>query len=999
MAVMSFGAWAQTKTVNGTVKDKDGEALVGATVSVKGTTKGAATDIDGKFTIAGVPDKGTLVISYVGYETQQVPVAGKTTFDIVLDENNSILDDVVVIGYGTAKRKDLTGAVASMKNSDVVVAPTNNVMEALQGKVAGMDITKGSGEVGSGVSINLRGTRSIYGSDEPLFIIDGLPGSYNQINPNDIESIDILKDASSTAIYGSAGANGVIIITTKRGKEGKSVVNFDAYWGFSGSPNVRHGMIGDEWTAYQREAYKYINGNYPVDAETLLGNPEYAAAYNAGKWIDWTDEVQGRHATTQKYALSVSGGTKNTHIFASSSFTNEKGLIENDDQKLYTLRLNIDQYINKFATIGFISNLTYTDRNRGTKNTFTKGINAFPLGDPYDENGKINHEYISNQYTILGDFIENQFANNTRSTYINAIGYLDITPFKGLKFRSQVNATLANSRLGQYWGKEAHSNVVFYGTTPYGQKTEDNSWGYTWENILNYNIDINDHSIGATAITSYTKDTSESTVAASGGFLVDSWQYHNLKSGENNMYVESTYTQTQKMSYAIRLNYSYKGRYLVNLSNRWDGVSWFSEGHKWDSFPAAAVAWRFSEEIFLENCRTWLDNAKLRVSYGVTGNSGGTGAYATQSGAYIFTNGGVTVDGKNQTFAQYNGTLASALLGWEKSYNWNIGLDFGFINGRLDGSIEWFRTDTKGLLFKRTMPITTGATYWGSPLSSWQNLAKTRNHGFELTINSRNIVNNDFQWSTNFTATYSKGKIISLPEGDIIDENLFVGQPVKSIYGYKYEGLWKTTDDAALMEKYNVKPGFVKVSTNEIVDDKGNSDNGIHPYGPDDRQILGHSNPDWILGLNNTFSYKGFDLSIFLMGRFGQTIMSDILGYYTASSSVTTNQLAGVEYWTENNQNAYYPRPGTADSQANVMPSLRVVSGSFAKIKNITLGYTFPAKWTRHALIERLRIYATAYNPVIIVNDSKLKGTDPEMGGSDGFPTYKQFVFGLNVTF
>lgn len=1014
IAVMSFGATAQTKSVSGTVTDEADEPLIGANVAVKGTNTGTVTDFNGEFALTNIADNAILVISYVGYTTQEVPVAGKSTINVTLSENRELLDEVVVIGYGTVKRKDLTGAVASMKNSDVVVAPTNNVMEALQGKVAGMDITKSSGEVGSDVSILLRGSRSIYGSNEPLFIIDGLPGSYNQINPSDIESVDILKDASSTAIYGSAGANGVVIITTKRGQEGKATVNFDAYYGFSGDANYKHGMLGDEWVDYQSEAYKYTTGNYPSDMATLLGNPAYTEAYNQGKWIDWVDLVSGKHATTQKYALSVSGGTQKTRIFASTSYAKEEGLLENDNINRYTLRLNIDQEINKYATIGFTSNLTYSDRNRGVKNTYTKSLTSFPLGDAFDENGKLNHEYINGQYSPMGDYIENQFANNTKSTYINSIGYIDITPIQGLKLRSQISTTLSNSRLGQYWGSQANANQPSYASSPYAQKTHDNGWSYTWENILSYNADIKDHSFGAQFITSYNKNTNEQTIAGSGGFLVDSWQYHRLLSGSTSPYTYSDYSRTQKMSYAFRVNYNYKGRYLVTFSNRWDGVSWFSEGSKWDSFPAGAVAWRLSEESFMEDTRSWLDNAKLRVSYGITGNSGGTGAYVTQSQAYLYPNAGVTVGGVPVQFAQYTGTFAGSDLGWEKSYNWNVGLDFGVINNRIDGSVEWFKTNTKGLLYKRTVPITDGLTGWGSPLSSWQNLAKTENHGVEFTINSRNIVTKDFTWSTTFTATWSKEKIKSLPGGDLINENLFEGHPIKSIYSWKYAGIWGTNDDPELMKKFGVEPGFLKLETTEVFtqmkdangqlkfDENGNpmmeSDKGVHVYDDNDRRILGHQNPNWILGLNNTFQYKGFDLSVFMMGRFGQTISSDLLGYYTAEDSRTKNQLAGTNYWTESNQGAYYPRPGTGSRQSKFYPALRIVDGSFAKIKNITLGYTLPQKLTRKALIERLRIYGTAYNPWIIVKDSKLKGTDPETGGSDAFPTYKQFVFGINLT-
>ena len=387
----------QGKTIKGQILDETGESMIGVSVLVKGTTIGTVTDFDGNYTLEVPSGKNILEISYIGYKTKEITIGNNSLINIKMEPDTQALDEVVVIGYGTVKKRDLTGAVASMKNEDVTVAPTSNVMEALQGKIAGMDIVKSSGQVGEDVSILLRGSRSIYGSNEPLFIIDGIPGSYSQVNPSDIESVDVLKDASSTAIYGSAGANGVVIITTKRGKEGKATVNFDAYYGFSGSPNYKHGMVGDEWVNYQREAYKYKNGDYPSDMSALFGNQDYTDAYNAGKWIDWIDEASGNTATTQKYSLSVSGGSEKTKIFASTSYNREEGLLSNDNLNKYSLRLNIDQEIFSWAKMGFTSNLTYQDRNQGVKNTFTKGLSSFPLGDAYHQNGKINHEYITGQ--------------------------------------------------------------------------------------------------------------------------------------------------------------------------------------------------------------------------------------------------------------------------------------------------------------------------------------------------------------------------------------------------------------------------------------------------------------------------------------------------------------------------------------------------------------------------------------------------------------------------
>ena len=992
MLCISAFAYAQSQ-VKGTVVDAAGEPIVGANVLVEGTMNGMTTGLDGTFTLS-VPKGASIAVSFIGYKSEVVAVGSKTQVKVTLVEDAAMLDDVVVIGYGTVKKRDLTGAVTSVKSEDITIAPTSDVMEALQGKVAGMDITKGSGEVGSGVNVLLRGSRSIYGSNAPLFIIDGFPGSYDEINPSDIESIDVLKDASSTAIYGSAGANGVVIITTKRGKAGKATVNFDAYYGVSGSPNYQHGMVGTEWENYQREAYKYQNGSYPSNIEALLGNQAYIDAYKAGKWIDWVDEVAGNTAVTQKYSLSVAGGNDKTKVFSSISYNNDQGLLEGEERDQYALRLNIDQEIFSWAKAGFSAHGTFTDHDRMYNKTYTSALSSMPLGEVYNADGNLNHEYIYNQYTPLGDLLPNQFVNNTKNTYVNANAYLEIMPVKGLSIKSQISATLGHSRLGQFWGAQCHANRPSYAGSPFAQKTHNDSWGYTWENIAAYNTTIaDDHNLGASVVTSWTKNQSEVTEAGGTGQLIDSWFFHNL-GGATGFYEKSSFAQTQKMSYAVRLNYSYKGKYLLTLSNRWDGVSWFVDGEKWDSFPAAALAWRISDEGFMKGSENWLDNLKLRVSYGVTGNSGGIGAYATDPQAYLYPAWGISTGGTYVQFAQYTGTYGGSLT-WEKSYNFNVGLDFGILNGRIDGSIDYFDTKTKGLLYKRQLPITSGITGWGSPLTSWQNLAQTSNHGIELTINARTIKKKNFSWNTALTFTWNKEQIDHLPEGDIIAQSLFEGEPIGTLYGYKYAGIWGTDADQATLDAYGVKPGFVKIETVEKGDD-----GGVHKYGQDDRMILGHTSPDFIIGLNNTFLWKGFDLTVYAMARVGQTISSDLMGWYTAKSGVTTNQLSGVDYWTESNQGAYYPRPGTGGEQS-VLGSLSIVDGSFFKIKNITLGYTLPKSLTRKALMEKVRVYATAYNPLIVAFDKQLRetGADPETNGSDVFPTYRQFVFGLNITF
>lgn len=979
--------------VSGTVIDENGEPLIGATVKQKGGSVGAITDMDGNFSVS-LPAGTQLEVSYTGYLTQTV--SARQGLKITMKPDAIGLDDVVVIGYGTQKKRDLTGSVTSMKNEDIVVAPTNDVMEALQGKVSGLDITKTSGETGGSVNILLRGSRSIYGSNSPLFIIDGLPGSYDDVSPNDIESIDVLKDASSTAIYGSAGANGVIIITTKRGaKSQKTKVNFDAYYGWSGSAQYKHGMTGDEWTNYYTEAYKYKNGSYPTSmSDVFKGDNALIEAYNKGKWIDWVDKATDNTSTTQKYSLSIQAGNEKTNVYSSVVYSRDEGMLNNELRNKYQARLNVDHNIFSWLKVGLSSNLNYTIHDKGDNKTFTKSITALPLGDVYDKDGNYQSEYVANYYSPLGDFIKNQYSNNTRTTYINSIGYAEITPVKGLRFRTQLNATLTHARLGRYWGADANSNRPTYAGTPHAQIKNSDAYSYNWENILSYNFTVaKDHDFGITGITSWQKDQSEYSYAEGSKQDLDVWQYWRLMAATT-PHVESSYEGTLKMSYAVRFNYSFKGRYLFTFSNRWDGVSFFSKGKKWDSFPAAAIGWRISDEAFMAGTKGWLDNLKLRVSTGITGNSGGVGAYATQTNAYKYSANGITLNGKIVDFAQYSGTVGSATLGWEKSYNWNFGLDFAVLGGRIDGSVDFFTTVTRGLLFKRTMNITDGYTGWGSPLSSWENLAKTSNKGLEFTINSRNITTKDFKWNTTLTGTWQKERIESLPNGDVKSENLFVGSPIKAIYDYKYAGIWGTDASDEELSTYGVKPGWVKIQTVEK-----NGDGGKHKYSLDDRQVLGHQNPNWILGLNNTFVYKDFDLTIYAMGRWGQTIYSKLLGMYTAKSEIGENQISGVDYWTENNQGAYYPRPGSGDDQTVGNSAVNVYDGSFIKIKNITIGYTLPKKISKHALMEKCRFYFTAYNPWIFCSESKLKGTDPETGGADSFPTYKQYVFGVNITF
>lgn len=1002
-------------SVTGTITGTEGDPLAAVSIRIKGSSAGTATNNMGEFSLTNVPENAILEISSVGYETMEIQIrqtqngytartTGETTgrlnvvpgnqlvLKIVLPKSVSTLDETVVIAYGSVKKRDLTGSVVSIKEADIMATPVNNVMEALQGRVAGMDINRSSGAIGNNVDILLRGNRSIYGDNSPLFIVDGVQSEYNQINPSDIANIDILKDASSTAIYGSAGSNGVVIITTKRGKENKSTVNFDAFYGFSGDIHFLHGMVGDEFVNYRREYYRTVNGEYPEDISQIFTSPVILDAYNKNKWIDWVGEIQNKASTEQKYNLSFSGGTAKTKVYTSFTYTREQGMLSNEDQTRYGVRLNLDHAVASWMKLGTNLNINYTIRNGRGKNIFTQALKAFPLGDPYDEFGNINRVFIEEELSPLGGEIPNQWADNTNTTYATANNFVEFNPLRGLTLRSTLGATLSNSRQGRYFGPSSIDGTVTGYTAPLAAIYNTYNYNYIWENILSYNRVFNNaHNVTVTGITSWAKNQTDNNNAYAQGQELDYYLFYNLAAGTAKIGNTSGYTQKQRLSFAGRVNYSYKGKYLLTLTNRWDGVSHLAEGHKWAAFPAGAVAWRISDETFMDNTRNWLNEMKLRVGYGVTGNSGGMSAYSSQTQAA--THQAVSLDGKLVAHTQNSGTYSNPSISWERSYNLNIGLDLVLLKNRIDLAFDVYNTDTRDLLFMRMLPVTSAVTAWGSPLSTWQNIGETNNKGWEITLRTVNIRKTDLEWSSSFSFTKNTEKIVSLPDGNLISSRLFMGYPINTFYDYKKKGIWSTHEEteAAL---YGAKPGFVRVETIEKFNASGVGDKGIHPYTSTDQMILGSGNPKWLLGVNNTLRYKNFDLSVFTMVRWGQMIESKLLGWYNTKDE---GQPRGVDYWTPENQSAYYPRPGITNTTG--MSSLRYMDGSFVKVKNITVGFSLPENWRTPVFMNRGRIYATAYNPIVLTKESRLKGTDPETGGSDVFPLYSTYVIGMNLNF
>ncbi|MDA3880064.1 MAG: TonB-dependent receptor [Prolixibacteraceae bacterium] len=994
----------QRKTISGTVRNQDGETLPNVTVIVKGTTMGVTTDIDGNFNINVPLDAQTLMFSFVGMKSQEIEIGDRTQIDIVLEEEAMGLDEVVAIGYGTVKRRDLTGAVSSVKSEEITMAPVTNVMEALQGRVAGLDITRTSGRAGSEPEVLLRGNRSLNASNSPMYVIDGIPGSIATLNPNDIESVEILKDASSTAIYGSAGANGVIIVTTKQAEKGKVQVDIDSYVGINGFALYPSALMGQEWFDYLEAGYVAAYGEESSNLSDLLTSysmsPDQLNPYiTENKWIDWVEETL-ETGIQQNHNISVRGGNESTRGYMSLGYNSEKGIYKYDKVDIITLRTGVTHSFSQWVEAGVQTSLSWRDRNQ-RNSRINKTFGTIPLGDVYDEDGNINREPIDGHSTVslIADDVEGVYVNNSKQIRITANPYIQLTPFKGFSYKSILGTSLYTNRTGVFENEFTYMKLAGSGASiKSAQYNTSLSYSYTWDNILNYEFDINDdHDLTLTGISSWTNSQNESGSAYNEGFDYDEFIFYNMNAG-NNPSVYSSYSHTKKLSFAVRANYNYKGKYLLTLSNRWDGASQLA--NKWDVFPAGAIAWRISDESFMEDTNGWLSNFKLRVGYGVTGNAN-IAPYVTStmvtSSPYNLTLGSSQVPLYIPTQA-----IGNQFLNWEKSYNTNIGIDLGLYNNRVELALEFYNTDTRDVIYNRPLPSYVGAFSPKATYNVMSNIAEMNNRGVEATLITRNIDRGEFKWNSTLTFAFNKEEVRSIDLGSNIEEqdlialNLFLGHPKNTLYGYKKLGIWQT-DEAEEAALYGREPGQIKIETVEKNDEDGNSDGGVHEYSPDDRQILGSLSPDWILGFQNNFYWKNFDLNIFTTMRWGQLIDAELLGWFKYGQ---INMPANYDYWTPDNPTNDYPQPNILGNKNDVaLSSLNIADGSFLKIKNITLGYTLPRNLGSLIGVENMRVYGTISNPFIFTNSHLLENMDPETRGSDSFPLYRQVVFGVNLSF
>lgn len=1012
------------KKITGQVFDENKEPIIGASVTVEGTTTGTFTDLDGKFELTLPAGSKTVIAKYLGYQDQKVAVENQTSLFINLIPDDQGLDEVVVIGYGTVKKRDLTGSVASVKSDEITQIPTSNALEAIQGKVPGMDITREGGSAGAGVKIIIRGTKTLGYTDEtgkvtrgtdPLFIIDGVQGgSYEDLNPSDIESIDVLKDASSTAIYGSLGANGVVIITTKKGKTGKINVSYNGHYGVNGWVDYPKPRMGEDYINLRREAYRTVGewNSSDDDINIFAGNTQQYEAYKNNQWVNWIDLVT-RNGHQQNHNITFSSGTENLKSFISLTYFNEEGVFKRDNMNRYSLRMNIDYSVNKWLKAGVNSQITYTETNNlptdDSNNAFgsmlTNAMTYVPLGSPYNEDGSINiYPVAGDQSSIspLANYVDKYKAkNNTISSKIFAVGYIEVQPIKQLKWRSNLSTALNFSRLGVYNGQyslDQHQK----GWTNEGYVTNRNTRFYSWDNIITYNESFGDHNLEVTGITTWTKEQKERYRGRGENQLLDSPGFYNMGMFSASQSLESQYIQKQTMGFAGRISYNYKSKYLITATGRYDGSSVLASNKRWSFFPSISGAWRASDEAFMELTKGWMNDLKVRISYGTSGNAivppyavaGGSGTISNKFG---FNNTGASV-------LLLSPSIENKELGWEKSYTTNIGLDLGFLQNRITATFDFYNIDTKDGIFARKLRPSAGAGGSSSnTFYQYQNIAEINNKGFEFAITSNNINNKDFRWSTTLTFATNKEKITKLitKDEDLIDpsnpekSSLLIGRPVNSFYSYKIDGIWQIGEEEE-MAKYKLdgkenafKPGDIKVRDMD----------GDFNITTKDRTYLGHASPTWSGGLSNSFYYKGFDLNIYMIMRWGQMIDAQFLGRYDPSG--VKNSPAYLDYWTPENPSNDFPRPmkGAPLSNYYGYMSLNYVDGSYFKIKNISLGYTVPRKLTENWGISNLKFYVTASNLLTISKSHLIKHYDPERGGDEKSPLAKQLVFGVNLSF
>ena len=1071
LSIFCFVAYAQ-QAVTGTVKDATGEPMIGVTVLLNGQAA-AVTDIDGNFTIKAEP-KDVVKVSYIGYTDQEITVGNKTSLDIVLQEDSQTLNEVVVVGYGTMKKSDLTGSISSVDTEKLNAKGAASVMGNLQGANPGVNITQTSGRAGGDFNIEIRGKSSINGDTKPLYVVDGVMcDDINFLNPQDIERIDVLKDASSTAIYGSRATAGVVMVTTKSGagvsKEQKPTISYDGYWGFTKTTRTPDFQKARDF--YNYRFLKFLErtdadaGAQPSYYPANLGQCLLQAVQNdvtspyrlkellaAGVDNNWPDLVT-RTGQQQNHYLAVNGGSEKINYHFGVGYNQEKGIYKHDEQNRINFKGSLDARLNNIVSAGFSVNAARTEKSMADDNAIDKSYYMNPFLSPRDADGNIiyqpgqkealntdNNNFTSSRNPL--NLIEDSKKERTTWRLLGNF-YLKFDLMKGLDFKTTFSPNYTSYREGYFKGYINPRNGLFYDDENHTENSaytrNQTGFSWTWDNIVNYNTTIaEDHSLGLMGLysvqASKTEDNRWYATAVNEG--TDWW---NLASGVFNADdSKNSYTENSMISWAFRANYSWKQRYLLTATARWDGSSKFASGHRWGFFPSVAVAWRITEEEFMQKL-PWISNMKLRLSYGVTGNNSGVGNYATiaQAGAvgkYPF--GTTYYDGYG--LAAYT----TSELMWEKSHEVNFGIDYGFLNNRINGTIDIYQKTSTDLLYGVTLPYVTG---YNNEL--YTNVGSVRNRGIEISLSTVNIQTKDWHWTTTLNFAHNKNEVreINGISNRIINgetTSLFVGESVNNIFGYEWGGI--VTDRNMVVPDHQIAKdkGFTPGETVRACD-YYYACYGIRegqPYVLDkdgDGQItdvdktIYNRDPKWTGSFTSNLSYKNIDFSFSLYAKVGQYVSSSFISEYTRLDDrgrVKLNEnwyipagtmidCDGVNadgtyinpvYQQQTHYGSYpFPNYGIGgDENSGVGPhatywntAKTYVKASYLKVQNITLGYTFPKKWINKIGCNHLRVYCTVTNPFVF---TKYKGFDPEWADAnrknDG-PSTITCQFGASIKF
>lgn len=1035
LSLIAFVAYAQ-KTVTGTVTDAAGDPMIGVSVMVEGTSIGGITDFDGRFTIANVPENAIIQVSYVGYQKQKVSVAGKKTLNIVMKEDNQMLDELVVVGYGVVKKSDLTGAVGSVHSDDIVAKGATNLAGGLQGSVAGVNITQSSSRAGDSFSMQIRGKSSLQGGD-PLYVVDGIVcDNIDFLNPMDIEKVDVLKDASSTAIYGSRATNGVLMISTKKGAsmgEPKATVSYDGYYGFKSVANMPDFMDGDDWMKWRTMRYytssqdastgmttwELSDANYK--AVWCNGSPRWQEKYANKDFTDWTDLVT-RNGHEQNHFINITGNTKTMSYRVGLGYQSEDGVLY-DAYERWNVKAAVDNKINEHWSTGASVNLATSLKNSGSANSILNGFRMSPMFDAYywegDNAGELIRQpgkdtaiypYGGGPTSTVNPLTDRENSKDDTRTY-NAMGniYLQYSPIKEVILKTTLSPMYTRSKEGIFYA--ADMTQERNGKSNYAETENYDYFSYTWDTQANYIKSFGDHTINALGLFSvYEMTTEQEGIKVTDmPFDVD---WNNLGSASTVEDKTSNYEKISMLSWVLRLNYDYKSRYLLTVSSRWDGSSKFQKGNRWGCFPSAAVAWRITEEPWMQSTKSWLSNLKLRLSYGITGNNGSVGAYQTQLLAntkYYYNFGSTVANG-------YGYELANSSLTWEKTSEFDIGLDFGFWDNRISGGIDFYTRTSKDLLMEMETPLEMGS----STGAIWGNVGKVRNTGVELQLNTVLVKTKDLTWTANFTFAHNKNKILELNGGkqDMTGNGWFIGQPIDVVYGYVPDGICTREQAAAFAADDTKKTKFYE---GEYMVKDMNGDGSITP---EDRRVQGHAEPDWTGSLNSTLTWKGFDFSFSIYTSQGSTVYSPFYAEFMDYSQRGMNRLKMDFYLPEgvkllgddgelytNTATHYGTMPFPTNGSNNKgcgsywvrdeTGSQFFADNSFTKIKNIVLGYTFPKKWIEPVGLSYLRLYVNLVNPFVFTD---YKGFDPEWAATSissgaGGPASKSYQIGVSVKF